>query len=363
MSRSTIGLVAAGLAVSVASLAAASATSASAAPTPSPTISWPAPGAGAKSQPPISIGGASLTARPLPSPLVLLDENVEMGTTRSFTLGADVLFDTGEDTLTPAADAALSALAAKITDEGITGKAAVVGNTDDVGAPDSNLSLSKRRAAAVTTRLTSLLSGRSITLTAEGKGETDPLVPNSSDANRARNRRVSVIFSGTKREVDTTDLSVPSTQPAPAADTSQAPEGSLAGTERTLTIDGTTWRVRFDVTGVRPVGSAMISVDSETTVLSGPPGKSFTDYGGLFSGSTYDTHAHATAIYDQSAKQLLPVVIDGKGTKLESQHNAFIQVDETADDWQLYPRPKDMSSGSIQLYMPGLGVLTVPVTS
>ncbi len=354
-------------AASVAMLALAfSAGPASGAASPSPTVSWPAPGARAKSAQPLTISGSSLTVRPLPSPLVLIDENVEKVAAQSFTVNADVLFDTGKAELTSAAGQSLTELAGRITKEDITGKANVVGNTDDVGTPASNLTLYKQRAAAVTARLSQLLSGRDITLTAVGKGETDPLVPNRNDASRALNRRVSVIFTGTQRKVDPTDISVPSTQPAPAADPSTAPEGSLIGTERTFTLgsERTKWGVRLDVTAVQPIGSTMIAIDTQTSVLSGPPDQLFTENDALFSGSTYNPEAHATAIYDRSANQLLPVVIDGKGKRLESDHaKTFLHAtpDEVASDWLLFPRPKDMSSGTIQLYLPGLGVLPVPV--
>jgi outer membrane protein OmpA-like peptidoglycan-associated protein len=325
-------------------------------------VAWPEPGAQAQQASPLSISGASQTVRPLRNPLVLLDQDVEKTASRSFTLGTDVLFATGQDTLSPASAAALTALAARITDQRLTGKASVIGNTDDVGSPPSNLSLSQRRASAVTTRLTELLSGREITLTAVGKGETDPLVPNSSDANRARNRRVSVVFSGTQKVVaDPYDIAVPSSQPA-VASAAGAPDGSLAGTERTLTLgtDRVTWRVRLDVTSVTAAGPDLLAIGTQVRVLSGPVSKTFTNYRALFTGNTAFTDKHSTVIYDQASGQSLPVVIDGAGTKLESDHTTFIESGDVATDWQLFPRPKNLSGGTIALYVPAFGVLTVP---
>lgn len=67
--------------------------------------------------------------------------------------------------------------------------AEVGGHTDNVGKDAYNMSLSDRRAAAVRTWL--IAHGvESSRLTSHGYGDTVPLVPNNSDANRARNRRV-----------------------------------------------------------------------------------------------------------------------------------------------------------------------------
>ncbi len=62
------------------------------------------------------------------------------------------------------------------------------GHTDNVGDPAANRALSSQRAAAVLNYLT----GKGVEasrLTAVGFGDSKPLVPNDSDANRAQNRR------------------------------------------------------------------------------------------------------------------------------------------------------------------------------
>lgn len=63
------------------------------------------------------------------------------------------------------------------------------GHTDNVGKPDYNMKLSDRRAASVREWLVAhgIAASR---LTSRGYGDTQPLVPNSSDENRAKNRRV-----------------------------------------------------------------------------------------------------------------------------------------------------------------------------
>lgn len=65
----------------------------------------------------------------------------------------------------------------------------VAGHTDDIGLTSRNLLVSRERAAAVVAYLVAagINPGR---LTAVGYGETKPLVPNDSDENRAKNRRI-----------------------------------------------------------------------------------------------------------------------------------------------------------------------------
>ncbi|NRR31416.1 type VI secretion system protein TssL [Oxalobacteraceae bacterium] len=78
----------------------------------------------------------------------------------------------------------------------VPGKVLVIGHTDDVPGGSarfpSNWALSKGRAAAVVAMLASR-AGPAARYSVEGRGETEPLVPNDSPANRARNRRVVII--------------------------------------------------------------------------------------------------------------------------------------------------------------------------
>jgi cytochrome c oxidase subunit 2 len=62
------------------------------------------------------------------------------------------------------------------------------GHTDDTGDPEANRNLSQQRAEAVAKYLTDrgINAGR---LQAVGYGDSKPLGPNDSDANRAKNRR------------------------------------------------------------------------------------------------------------------------------------------------------------------------------
>jgi OOP family OmpA-OmpF porin len=99
-----------------------------------------------------------------------------------------VNFDFDKATLRPDANAALGQVLRLLNDEPALA-VEIGGHTDDVGKPDYNLALSDRRAAAVKQWLVAhgVAAAR---LSSHGYGDTQPLVPNSSDENRARNRRV-----------------------------------------------------------------------------------------------------------------------------------------------------------------------------
>jgi outer membrane protein OmpA-like peptidoglycan-associated protein len=69
----------------------------------------------------------------------------------------------------------------------------VQGHTDDTGAAAYNLRLSQSRAQAVVDAIAALGIDSS-RMTAKGYGQEKPLVPNSTEANRAKNRRVQVMI-------------------------------------------------------------------------------------------------------------------------------------------------------------------------
>lgn len=74
----------------------------------------------------------------------------------------------------------------------------VQGHTDDVGTANYNLSLSRRRASAVSSYLSSngIASSR---LTTKGFGETANKVSNSSEAGQAQNRRVEFLITANEK--------------------------------------------------------------------------------------------------------------------------------------------------------------------
>lgn len=65
----------------------------------------------------------------------------------------------------------------------------LIGHTDNMGDEDYNLLLSKKRADAVKDALVGKGVGE-LRIKTEGRGSNEPVFPNDSDENRARNRRV-----------------------------------------------------------------------------------------------------------------------------------------------------------------------------
>ncbi|XXF76822.1 OmpA family protein [Myxococcaceae bacterium GXIMD 01537] len=103
-----------------------------------------------------------------------------------------ILFDTGKAELKPASDPVLKEIAALLRTRPAL-RLHVVGHTDNVGAFDSNLDLSRRRAEAV---VKALVDGHSIPaarLRAFGASSAVPVASNGSEPGRAKNRRVELV--------------------------------------------------------------------------------------------------------------------------------------------------------------------------
>ena len=69
----------------------------------------------------------------------------------------------------------------------------LVGHTDNTGASDANIALSKRRAASVVERLATKYGIASNRLTADGVGFLAPLTANTEDSGREKNRSVEAV--------------------------------------------------------------------------------------------------------------------------------------------------------------------------
>lgn len=114
-------------------------------------------------------------------------------------LVADVLFAFDRADLGPEAQAVLQQTATTIRNEA-SGPVRIDGYTDSVGDDAYNLDLSRRRAEAVRSGLAVPLAGAGPPLTANGRGEADPVSPNANPdgsdnpEGRARNRRVTISF-------------------------------------------------------------------------------------------------------------------------------------------------------------------------
>lgn len=110
-----------------------------------------------------------------------------------YTLSALTLFDFDKSELKAAGKVELQKLSDYIKSRGIKVRSIdVVGHTDGVGTQIYNAGLSERRASAVAEYLVRQGINPDI-LSATGMGELDPVAPNTTDANRAINRRVEVL--------------------------------------------------------------------------------------------------------------------------------------------------------------------------
>ena len=109
-------------------------------------------------------------------------------------LKSDVLFASDSAALTPAATAALTRLAQLVRETNVTGTIQINGYTDNLGGVDYDSALSRSRALAVARILQGALVGRNVTLVPQGFGQANPIAPNTSDAGRVRNRRVTIVL-------------------------------------------------------------------------------------------------------------------------------------------------------------------------
>ena len=101
-----------------------------------------------------------------------------------------MLFDFNKSTLQAASDPVLQQIL-DLMKKTPTLKLEIQGHTDNVGGDAYNQTLSEARAKAVVTWLTGhgVAAAR---LTAKGYGKTKPIADNSTDAGRAKNRRVEI---------------------------------------------------------------------------------------------------------------------------------------------------------------------------
>lgn len=102
----------------------------------------------------------------------------------------NIFFETNKDVLLTASYKDLNELA-KILNDYKEAHVKIDGHTDSDGDDAANLDLSQRRAAAVVEYLVAQGVERD-RLVATGYGETKPMVPNTTPANKAKNRRVEV---------------------------------------------------------------------------------------------------------------------------------------------------------------------------
>lgn len=156
----------------------------------------------------VPLAGAPTSARPAGSPTVLAKdlagaigspdvEVAEDGEAIVIALRSDQLFSPGSARL----NAALHPVVLRIADalNRVPGTIVVTGHTDDVpirtARYPSNWELSTERARSVIGLMASRIR-EPARLRAEGLADSEPVAPNDNAANRARNRRVSIVLKG-----------------------------------------------------------------------------------------------------------------------------------------------------------------------
>jgi outer membrane protein OmpA-like peptidoglycan-associated protein len=127
-------------------------------------------------------GSAEFEGCPPPPPKVEVKKD-------TIDLNEPVFFEMGSAEIQARSSALLDAIAEALAINPDLARVRVEGHTDDTGYRESNLKLSRARAKAVVAALIKRGVDKS-RLKSRGLGQRVPLVPNDSDENRSRNRRV-----------------------------------------------------------------------------------------------------------------------------------------------------------------------------
>ena len=110
----------------------------------------------------------------------------------SYSKWSNLLFDFNKANIKPEHVQEINRLAKQLNKYDLH-KLKIVGHTDDIGNPEYNQKLSEERAQSVASIFVQQ-GFKQNDLTAVGRGSSQPFAPNTSDENRASNRRVAVII-------------------------------------------------------------------------------------------------------------------------------------------------------------------------
>jgi outer membrane protein OmpA-like peptidoglycan-associated protein len=100
-----------------------------------------------------------------------------------------IYFDVDKTAIKPESAPTLEQVAQLMKDDPAL-KLIVAGHTDNTGAARHNMELSEGRAAAVVKALTTTYGVTATRLQPKGFGDTQPVAPNATEDDRAKNRRV-----------------------------------------------------------------------------------------------------------------------------------------------------------------------------
>ena len=121
-----------------------------------------------------------------------IDAVAAIGGALRMNLDSAVLFETGKHELKEEGILAIKELAEQMNNLQ-KGTITVEGHTDDVGSDVTNKTLSQKRAASVAAELKKAINKPAFKWKEVGYGETNPIVLNDTDENRAKNRRVEIL--------------------------------------------------------------------------------------------------------------------------------------------------------------------------
>ncbi|QIE60307.1 OmpA family protein [Rasiella rasia] len=121
-----------------------------------------------------------------------IDAIASIGSAIRLQLDSKVLFDTGKSELKAGGKEAVQELVSSIQQLS-KGTIIIEGHTDDVGDNNTNKKLSLARANTVANVLKSSLPNQKFKFKTVGRGESKPLLPNTSNENRTKNRRVEIL--------------------------------------------------------------------------------------------------------------------------------------------------------------------------
>jgi outer membrane protein OmpA-like peptidoglycan-associated protein len=104
----------------------------------------------------------------------------------------EIYFDAGSARLTNIAKAILDGVALRMKND-LNSTAAITGYSDNLGSPESNLEISRRRAEAAKEYLVTRHGIDPARITTQGKGSMEPAYDNSTPEGRAKNRRALIV--------------------------------------------------------------------------------------------------------------------------------------------------------------------------
>lgn len=140
------------------------------------------------SQLPMLVGNIRIASSDVDARSLLIKQLMEEGKTST----TDILFDVNSDVIKKESFEIVNQFGDALV-KNPTLKIKITGHTDSDGADAANLELSKKRAAAVKTYITENYPVTGSRIQTDGKGETQPVAPNTTADGKAKNRRVEFV--------------------------------------------------------------------------------------------------------------------------------------------------------------------------